>query len=144
MTEVPAFVNNARLDVLAANSLAQALYAPFFADPGPSGQPCPLRVPRPPARDFCLKWEQGADDTVAVLRTEAGRDPYDRAMTGLIGDLHPNFETMELSAAPGLTLTALSAEAGSPHEDALRILARWAAHHPADALAEPGASHRHC
>ena len=33
MTEIPAFVNNARLDVLAANPLAQALYAPLFADP---------------------------------------------------------------------------------------------------------------
>jgi len=33
MTEVPAFVENGRLDVLAANPLAQALYAPVFADP---------------------------------------------------------------------------------------------------------------
>ncbi|MEW1718122.1 hypothetical protein [Streptomyces sp. NPDC093109] len=116
---------------------------------------------------------------MAVLRTEAGCDPYDRAKTVLIGelstlsdefrvrwaahdvrlhrtglkhfhhpvvsDLHLNFETMELSADPRLPLTALSAEAGPSHEDALRTLARWATtHHPADALAEQGASHRHC
>ncbi|MEE1800736.1 MULTISPECIES: helix-turn-helix transcriptional regulator [unclassified Streptomyces] len=178
MTEVPAFVNNARLDVLAANPLARALYAPFFADPGRPANHARFAFLDPRARDFWLKWEQIADDTVAVLRTEAGRDPYDRAMTDLIGelstrseefrarwaahdvrlhrtglkhfhhpvvgDLHLNFETMELSADPGLTLTALSAEAGSSHEDALRVLARWAAHHSADAPAEPGASHRHC
>lgn len=48
MTEVPAFVNNGRLDVLAANPLAQALYAPLFAEPArpttpasPSSTPCP-------------------------------------------------------------------------------------------------------
>jgi transcriptional regulator with XRE-family HTH domain len=33
MTEVPALVYNRRLDVLAANPLGQALYAPLFADP---------------------------------------------------------------------------------------------------------------
>ena len=33
MTEVPAFVENGRLDVLAANPLARALYAPAFAGP---------------------------------------------------------------------------------------------------------------
>jgi hypothetical protein len=45
---------------------------------------------------------------------------------------------MQLTADPGLTLTALSAEAGSPSDDALRLLASWAAtHDPADALATP-------
>lgn len=177
MTEVPAFVNNARLDVLAANPLAQALYAPFFADPARPANHARFAFLDPRARDFWLDWEQVANDTVAVLRTEAGRDPYDRAMTDLIGelstrsdefrvrwaahdvrlhrtglkhfhhpvvgDLHLNFETMELSADPGLTLTALSAEAGSSHDDALRVLASWVAtHQPTDALAEPRADRR--
>ncbi|MFD7120762.1 helix-turn-helix domain-containing protein [Streptomyces sp. NPDC059922] len=178
MAEVPAFVNNARLDVLAANPLAQALYAPFFADPARPANHARFAFLNPRARDFWLDWERIADDTVAVLRTEAGRDPYDRALTDLIGelstrseefrvrwaahdvrlhrtglkhfhhpvvgDLHLSFESMELSADPGLTLTALSAEAGSPHDDALRVLASWAAtHDPADAPAEPGRGHRH-
>ncbi|WP_030353999.1 helix-turn-helix domain-containing protein [Streptomyces scopuliridis] len=177
MTEVPAFVNNARLDVLAANPLAQALYAPFFADPARPANHARFAFLDPRARDFWLDWEQVANDTVAVLRTEAGRDPYDRAMTDLIGelstrsdefrvrwaahdvrlhrtglkhfhhpvvgDLHLNFETMELCADPGLTLTALSAEAGSSHDDALRVLASWVAtHQPTDALAEPRADRR--
>jgi hypothetical protein len=45
---------------------------------------------------------------------------------------------MELSADPGQTLTTLTAEAGSPDDDALRMLASWSAtHQPADALATP-------
>lgn len=52
--------------------------------------------------------------------------------------LHLSYEVMELTADPGLTLIAFGAEAGSPADDALRILASWAAtHEPADALAAP-------
>jgi transcriptional regulator with XRE-family HTH domain len=87
MTEVPAFVQNGRLDVLAANPLARALYAPAFA-----GRPFPVNLARfnfldPHARTFWGNWERAADDTVAMLRTEAGRDPYDKDMSGLIGEL---------------------------------------------------------
>jgi MmyB-like transcription regulator ligand binding domain len=43
----------------------------------------------------------------------------------VVGDLHLSYEVMELTA-----------EAGSPADDALRFLASWAAtHEPADALA---------
>jgi transcriptional regulator with XRE-family HTH domain len=174
MTEIPAFVNNGRLDVLAANPLARALYAPLFADRARPANHARFAFLNPHARDFWLDWERIANDTVAVLRTEAGRDPYDKALTDLVGelstrsddfrvrwaahdvrlhrtglkhfhhpvvgDLHLNFESMQLSADPGLTLTALSAEAGSPSDDALRLLASWAAtHHPAGPLATPNA-----
>ena len=44
---------------------------------------------------------------------------------------------MELPADPGLALVAFSAEAGSPADDALRILASWAATRDPDALATP-------
>jgi hypothetical protein len=41
---------------------------------------------------------------------------------------------MELSADPGQTLTTLTAEAGSPDDDALRMLASWSAtHQPGEA-----------
>jgi transcriptional regulator with XRE-family HTH domain len=170
MTEIPAFVNNRRLDVLAANPLAQALYAPLFADPAVPANHARFAFLNPRAHDFWIDWERIADDTVAILRTEAGRDPYDKALTDLVGelctrseafrvrwashdvrlhrtgrknfhhpvvgDLHLNFESMELSADPGQTLTVLSAEAGSSTDDALRLLGSWAAtHDPADALA---------
>ena len=56
----------------------------------------------------------------------------------VVGDLHLSYEAMDLPADPGLTLLAFSAEAGSPNDDALRLLASWAAtHDPADALSTP-------
>lgn len=39
------------------------------------------------ARDFYVDWERLAGDIVALLRAEAGRDPYDRALTDLVGEL---------------------------------------------------------
>ena len=170
MTEIPAFVNNRRLDVMAANPLAEALYAPLFADPIRPANHARFAFLDPRARDFWIDWERIADDTVAMLRTEAGRDPYDKDLTDLVGELctrseafrvrwaahnvrlhrtglkhyrhpvvgtlHLNFEAMELAADPGLTLTMLSAEAGSSSDDGLRLLTSWAAtHHHADALA---------
>ncbi|MER5949528.1 helix-turn-helix transcriptional regulator [Streptomyces sp. NPDC001904] len=44
-----------------------------------------------------------------------------------IGVITLDFDTMELPAHPGLTLTAYSAEPGTSEDDALRLLASWAA-----------------
>jgi hypothetical protein len=41
----------------------------------------------PRARAFFLNWESAANDTVAILRTEAGRNPYDQGLTNLVGEL---------------------------------------------------------
>jgi hypothetical protein len=87
MTEVPAFVENGRLDVLAANPLAQALYAPMFADPTRPANLARFNFLNPHARSFWGNWERAADDTVAMLRTEAGRDPHDKGLTDLVGEL---------------------------------------------------------
>jgi hypothetical protein len=45
----------------------------------------------------------------------------------VVGALELAFEAMDLPADPGLTLTAYTPEPGSPSEDALRLLASWAA-----------------
>lgn len=87
MTEVPALVNNGRLDILAANPLARALFAPVFTDPTPPANYARFNFLNPHAHDFWLDWERAADDTVAMLRTHAGRDPYDKALTDLVGEL---------------------------------------------------------
>src|ERR1700733_13360640 len=93
MTEVPAIVNNARLDLVAANTLGQALFAPVYASPGrPGNQPvnhARFTFLDPGARDFWTDWERAADDSVAQLRTEAARDPYNQALTGLGGGISP-------------------------------------------------------
>jgi hypothetical protein len=45
----------------------------------------------------------------------------------MVGDLTLAYEGLEMAAEPGLTLTIYAAEPGSPSEDALRLLASWAA-----------------
>jgi transcriptional regulator with XRE-family HTH domain len=88
MTGAPAYVRNGRLDVLGVNHLGRAVFAPVFE--GPTGSRPNLArfiFLDPAARDFYRDWEQLAEDIVALLRGEAGRDPYDRELTGLIGEL---------------------------------------------------------
>jgi hypothetical protein len=87
MTDAPAFVRNGRLDILAVNRLGEALYRPAFDAPGR-----PVNLARfcfldPAADDFYPDWDQAANTTVALLRTEAGRDPYDKALSDLVGEL---------------------------------------------------------
>lgn len=87
ITESPAWVRNARHDLLAANDLARALYAPLLADPRRPANNARFVYLDPAARDFFLDWERAADDIAAMLRSEAGRNPYDKALTDLIGEL---------------------------------------------------------
>ncbi|MFI7130712.1 helix-turn-helix transcriptional regulator [Nonomuraea sp. NPDC050153] len=87
MTDAAAYVRNGRLDIIAANRLARALYAPVFDDPARPVNLARFRFLNPRARDFYPDWEESAHTTVALLRTEAGRDPYDRALTDLVGEL---------------------------------------------------------
>lgn len=83
----PAYVRNGRLDLLAANPLGRALYAPVFESP--SGLPNMARFTflDASATDFFPDWEKIASDAVAILRAEAGRDPYDKTLSNLVGEL---------------------------------------------------------
>lgn len=88
MTDVPACVRNARFDVLAANTLGRALYAPVFDSPlftrrGPVDS-ARFMFLDPASQEFWSGWDKGADDAVAFLRTETGRAPHDKALTDLI------------------------------------------------------------
>ena len=87
MIVTPAYVRNGRRDILAANRLGYALYSEAYIDPAR-----PVNIARfvflsPRARAFFLNWESAANDTVAILRTEAGRNPYDQGLTNLVGEL---------------------------------------------------------
>lgn len=151
--------------------------SPRTGSPGPSTPRCTPTpsVPRTLARftflddnahRFYPDWDSAADICVAILRTEAGRDPRDKDLhdlvgelstrstefrarwgahnvrhhgTGaktfhhhIIGDLTLAYEGLEMAAEPGLTLTIYTAEPDSPSEDALRLLASWAASQEAD------------
>jgi transcriptional regulator with XRE-family HTH domain len=89
LTGAAAFVHNACLDNLAANQLGYALYSDMFSKSAGGG---PVNSARyvfldPGARDFYADWERAASDVVAVLRTAAGRDPHDRNLSDLVGEL---------------------------------------------------------
>lgn len=83
----PAYVRNGRLDLLAANALGRALYSPAFEMT--TGVPNMARFIflSPDATDFFDDWDLIASDAVAILRAEAGRDPYDVQLSNLIGEL---------------------------------------------------------
>ena len=55
--------------------------------PDAAGQHRPVHVPRPERAEFFVDWDSIAHDAVAILRAAAGRDPYDRRLTDLIGEL---------------------------------------------------------
>ena len=87
MTVAPAFVRNGRMDVLAANPLGHALYAEMYAGPRRPVNSARFAFLDPRATTFFIDWARVADDAVAVLRGEAGRNPYDRDLSDLIGEL---------------------------------------------------------
>ena len=87
MTGAPAFVQNGRLDILAANPLGQALYSEMYADPARPVNHARFIFFNPRSADFYVDWDRAANDTVAILRSEAGRDPYDRELSDLVGEL---------------------------------------------------------
>jgi transcriptional regulator with XRE-family HTH domain len=87
MTGAPALVRNARLDYLAANSLGYALYADLFSSPAGPPNVARFLFLDPRANDFYDDWDKSANDVVAILRGEAGRNPYDKGLSDLIGEL---------------------------------------------------------
>ncbi len=83
----PAFVRNGRMDILAANRLARAFYDEVYADPQRPPNLARFAFLDRAAHRFYPDWEQLADVTVAILRTEAGRNPHDKDLQDLIGEL---------------------------------------------------------
>jgi transcriptional regulator with XRE-family HTH domain len=82
----PAIVENTAQDIVAANPLGRALYAPHFdADQQPNVARFIFLDPR--AQDFYVDWELARRTTAAMLRREIGRNPLDADLTALIGEL---------------------------------------------------------
>jgi transcriptional regulator with XRE-family HTH domain len=157
----PAMVRNGRMDILATNQLGRALYSAMFANPRRPVNSARFTFLDLNATSFFADWDHAADDSVAVLRGEAGRNPHDRSLSDLVGELstqseefrtrwarhdvryhdtgkkrlhHPivgdldlTFEVMTLVADPELTMFAFTAEPDSRSEQALNLLASWAA-----------------
>jgi transcriptional regulator with XRE-family HTH domain len=87
MTGTPAFVLNGRLNILTANALGFALFSPVYADPVRPANTARFVFLDLHATELFRDWDTVANDTVALLRAEAGRDPYDRELSDLIGEL---------------------------------------------------------
>ena len=83
----PAIVRNSRVDYLSANPLGRALYAPVFESPEQPANSARFTFLDPAAHDFYVDWERAAKDLVAHLRSEAGRNPYDKNLSDLVGEL---------------------------------------------------------
>jgi transcriptional regulator with XRE-family HTH domain len=98
MSDAPAWVRNGRHDIVAMNTLAAALYSPVLKSrfAGPAGRR-PANTTRfvyldPAARDFFVDYDVIANDAAAMLRLEAGRNPHDRDLISLVGELSTQSE----------------------------------------------------
>ena len=87
MDNVPAFLQNGRLDIIAINRLGQAVFSEMYVQPRRPANFGRFVFLDPRARGFYRDWDDAAQQTVALLRTEAGRAPHDRALSDLVGEL---------------------------------------------------------
>ncbi|GAA3703629.1 helix-turn-helix transcriptional regulator [Arthrobacter ginkgonis] len=88
----PAFVRNGNMDILAANRLGRALYGEIFDSPVQPPNSARFAFLDPRAERFFRDWDRVIEDSVAILRAEAGRRPYDRGLSNLIGELSTRSE----------------------------------------------------
>ncbi|WP_435642438.1 helix-turn-helix transcriptional regulator [Streptomyces sp. H49] len=148
----PAFVMNRTLDILAANALADALYAPFT----PADNLARMTFLDPAGRQFYRDWDRAAQAAVANLRQASGFDPENPRLRHLVADLtehsaefrrlwaqhtvrgktqdakqllHPDvgplsltYQSFDVRDAPGQQLVIYHAEPGSPSAQALTLL----------------------
>jgi transcriptional regulator with XRE-family HTH domain len=90
ITDAPAMIRNNYFDYVAANQLGRALYSPVFAEPSPNSARFAFLNPEAP--DFYVDWDKNTQDLVAAMRGEAGRNPYDKRLTDLVGELSTRSE----------------------------------------------------
>ena len=104
----PAYVRNNRMDVLAANRLGRALFADVYAEGATGFNLARYLFLDPRSRDFYTQWDVVARDAVAALRIEAGRNPYDRGLTGLVGAVRARPRVLRHKLGPAESASALT------------------------------------
>jgi transcriptional regulator with XRE-family HTH domain len=92
ITGAAAFVSNERLDLLAANQLGRALFCELYAAPARPVNCARFVFLDAKAEAFYDDWEHVAGECVAILRSAAGRDPYDRDLSDLVDELAAHSE----------------------------------------------------
>jgi transcriptional regulator with XRE-family HTH domain len=88
-----AFVRNAHQDLLATNMLGRAFYSPLIGDGGRTPNLARFQFLDPASREFYPDWDLFAEMCVSIMRAEAGRDPHDRALQDLVGELCTRSDT---------------------------------------------------
>ncbi|WP_369637320.1 helix-turn-helix transcriptional regulator [Nocardia sp. JMUB6875] len=93
MPSLPAYLSDFRLDVLARNTAAAALFGPDF---GPGINVARLTLLDPGVRATQLDWDRIARETVGNLRRNLARHPDDARLREVIGELRS--ESAEFAA----------------------------------------------
>ncbi len=159
LTDYPAFVLGRRLDILASNAMAHALYTDFAALPHRERNMARYVFLDESARSLYADWPGAARSVVGTLHLYAGRNPHDPLLAELVGELsvhdkdfrrwwadqevsqrtngrkhyhHPvvgelvlDYEALAPTGDPDQVLGVTTAEAGSPSEERLKLLASW-------------------
>lgn len=121
MPELPACVMNNRLDALVANPLGRALYTEMYADPTCEANIARFAFLNPAARRFYVDWERMARFAVGALRIEAGKNPYDRELSDLIGELSTRSDAFRVMWAP----TTCTSSARARNASTIRSSVIW-------------------
>ncbi|SEF37534.1 Helix-turn-helix domain-containing protein [Amycolatopsis pretoriensis] len=96
LAETPAMVLGRRLDVVAWNDSAAALFTDFARYPANRRNYVYLLFADPQVRALHADWDEAARTAVAALHLEAARDPDAPELAELVGELavhHPEFRT---------------------------------------------------
>lgn len=92
ITDAVAVVRDQRQNLVAFNDLGRAFYSPLIGDGGRTPNFARFQFLDPAAHDFYPDWDAFADMCVAVVRAEAGRDPHDKGIQDLVGELSTRSE----------------------------------------------------
>ena len=87
ITDGVAFVRDQHQDLLATNALGRAFYSPLMGDGGRTPNLARFQFLDPASHDFYPDWDLFAEMCVAIMRAEAGRDPHDKGLQDLVGEL---------------------------------------------------------
>lgn len=90
ITDAPALVRNGYYDYVATNRMGRALYSPVLEAPDPNA--ARFAFLNPTAQDFYVDWDKNTQELVAAMRGDAGRNPFDKRLTDLIGELSTRSE----------------------------------------------------
>lgn len=91
MTGSAAYVRNGRLDIVGTNALGRALYSPVFEAAGGNSSRF-IFLCAEQAREFFVDYDEISLNSAAILRTLAGENPHDPALTRLVGELSTRSE----------------------------------------------------